>query len=191
MGRFVVRRLIQMVLVMFAVSVITFLIFNVIPNSDPAVRMAGRQAQQSTINEIRREWNFDDNIVVQYVTTMKKVFTGDLQSYFTQLPVGEEIIKGLPRTLSLAVGAALLWMFVAIFFGLYSAVKAGRVSGRFLTIIALIGISMPVFWIGALMNYYLGFKWGLFPNGGDVEFSKEPINKVFHPILSLAELAVL
>src|ERR687897_395363 len=156
-----------MVLVMFAVSVITFLIFNVIPNSDPAVRMAGRQAQQSTINEIRREWNFDDNLVVQYVTTMKKVFTGDLQSYFTQLPVGEEIVKGLPRTISLAVGAALLWMFVAVCFGLYSAVSAGKFADRFLTIIALIGISMPVFWIGALMNYYLGFKWGLFPNGGD------------------------
>ena len=93
MGRFVVRRLIQMVLVMFAVSVITFLIFNVIPNSDPAVRMAGRQAQQSTINEIRREWNFDEPLYVQYVTTMKMVFSGDLQSYFTQLPVGEEIRK--------------------------------------------------------------------------------------------------
>src|SRR5918999_659684 len=144
MGRFVVRRLVQMVLVMFAVSVITFLIFN----------------------EIRREWNFDDNIVVQYVTTMKKVFTGDLQSYFTQLPVGEEIVKGLPRTISLAVGAALLWMFVAICLGLYSAVKAGKFADRFLTIIALIGFSMPVFWNGALMNYYLGYKAGLFPNGG-------------------------
>ena len=58
---------------------------------------------------------------------MKKVFTGDLISYFTQLPVGEEIWKGLPRTLSLAIGAAILWMFVAICFGLYSAMQ-GRAS---------------------------------------------------------------
>ena len=191
MGRFVVRRLIHMVLVMFAVSVITFLIFNVIPNSDPAVRMAGRQAQQSTINEIRREWNFDDNIVVQYLTTMKKVFTGDLESYFTQLPVGEEIVKGLPRTISLAVGAALLWMFMAICLGLYSAVKAGRFADRFLTILALVGISMPVFWVGALMSHYLGFKLGWFPNGGYVELTEDPVDWAYHLILPWTALAIL
>ena len=191
MGRFVVRRLLQMVLVLFAVSVITFLIFNVIPNSDPAVRMAGRQASQSTITEIRREWNFDDPLYVQYVTTMKMVFSGDLQSYFTQLPVGEEIRKGLPRTLSLAIGAALLWMFVAICFGLYSAVKAGRFADRFLTILALVGISMPVFWIGALMNHYLGFKLGWFPNGGYVELTEDPVDWAYHLILPWTALAIL
>jgi len=176
MGRFVVRRLAQMVFVMFAVSVLTFLIFNVIPNGDPAVRMAGKQPTETQIEAIRREWGFDDNIIVQYFTTMKKVFTGDLVSYFTQLPVGEEIIKGLPRTLSLAFGAAILWMFVAICFGLYSAVRAGKFADRFLTIIALVGISLPVFWIGALMNHYLGFKLGWFPNGGYVEFQDDPVD---------------
>src|SRR5688500_19833180 len=113
MGRFIVRRLLQMTFVLFAVSILTFLIFNVIPNGDPAVRMAGKQPTESQIEAIREEWGFNDNIFVQYVTTMKKVFTGDLISYTTQLPVDDEIIKGLPRTLALAVGAALLWMFVA------------------------------------------------------------------------------
>jgi peptide/nickel transport system permease protein len=191
MVRFVVRRLIQMVLVMFAVSILVFMIFNVIPNGDPAVRMAGRQPTETQIEAIRREWGFDENIFVQYFTTMKKVFTGDLQSYVTQLPVGEEILKGLPRTLSLAIGAALLWMFVAICFGLYSAVKAGKFADRFLTIFALIGISMPVFWIGALMNYYLGFKLGLFPNGGYVEFTEDPIDWFYHLILPWTALAIL
>jgi peptide/nickel transport system permease protein len=191
MARFVVRRLLQMVLVMFAVSVLTFLIFNVIPNGDPAVRMAGRQPTETQIEAIRQEWGFDENIIVQYLTTMKKVFTGDLQSYFTQLPVGEEILKGLPRTLSLAIGAALLWMFVAVCFGLYSAMRAGKFADRFLTIIALIGISMPVFWIGALMNYYLGFKWGLFPNGGYVEFTEDPIDWFYHLLLPWTALAIL
>jgi peptide/nickel transport system permease protein len=191
MARFVVRRLVQMVLVMFAVSVLTFLIFNVIPNGDPAVRMAGRQPTETQIEAIRREWGFDENIVVQYLTTMKKVFTGDLQSYFTQLPVGEEIRKGLPRTLALAIGAAILWMLVAMAFGLYSAMKAGKFADRFLTIIALIGISMPVFWIGALMNYYLGFKLGWFPNGGYVEFTEDPIDWFYHLILPWTALAIL
>jgi peptide/nickel transport system permease protein len=190
-ARFVVRRLIQMVFVMFAVSVLTFLIFNVIPNGDPAVRMAGRQQSESTITAIRAEWGFDDSLVQQYLTTMEKVLTGDLKSYFTQLPVGEEILKGLPRTLSLAVGAALLWMFVAICLGLYSAVKAGKFADRFLTIVALIGISMPVFWIGALMNHYLGFKLGWFPNGGYVEFTEDPFDWFYHLILPWTALAIL
>jgi peptide/nickel transport system permease protein len=191
MARFIVRRLVQMVLVMFAVSVLVFLIFNVIPNGDPAVRMAGRQPTETQIEAIRKEWGFDQNIVVQYATTMKKVFTGDLQSYFTQLPVGEEIRKGLPRTLALAIGAAILWMLVAVAFGLYSAVKAGKFADRFLTIIALIGISMPVFWIGALMNYYLGFKLGWFPNGGYVEFTEDPFDWFYHLILPWTALAIL
>jgi peptide/nickel transport system permease protein len=191
MARFIVRRLIQMVLVMFAVSILTFLIFNVIPNGDPAVRMAGKNPTESQIEAIREDWGFDQNIFVQYATTMKKVFSGDLQSYFTQLPVGEEIKKGLPRTLSLAIGAALLWMFVAVCFGLYSAMKAGKFADRFLTIIALIGISMPVFWIGALMNYYLGFKAGIFPNGGYVEFTEDPVDWAYHLILPWTALAIL
>jgi peptide/nickel transport system permease protein len=190
-ARFIVRRLIQMVLVMFAVSLLTFLIFNVIPNGDPAVRMAGRQPTETQIEAIRKEWGFDDNVFVQYKTMMEKVLTGDLKSYFTQLPVGEEIKKGLPRTLSLAIGAAILWMFVAICFGLYSAMKAGKFADRFLTIIALIGISIPVFWIGALMNYYLGFKLGWFPNGGYVEFTEDPVDWFYHLILPWTALAIL
>jgi len=190
-GRFIVRRVFQMLFVMFAVSILTFFIFNVIPNGDPAVRMAGKQPTESQIEAIREEWGFNDNILVQYFTTMKKVFTGDLVSYTTQLPVSDEIIKGLPRTLALAFGAALLWMFVAICFGLYSAMRAGKFADRFLTIIALIGISMPVFWIGALMNYYLGFKLGWFPNGGYVEFTEDPVDWFYHLILPWTALAIL
>jgi len=163
----------------------------VIPNGDPAERMAGKQPREAQIAAIREEWGFNDNIFVRYATTMKKVFNGDLISYTTQLPVMQEIWKGLPRTLSLAIGAALLWMFVAICFGLYSAVKAGKFADRFLTIIALIGISMPVFWIGALMNYYLGFKLGWFPNGGYVEFGDDPFGWFSHLILPWTALAIL
>ena len=191
MPRFVARRLVQMLAVMFAVSVLTFLIFNVIPNSDPAQRMAGRQPTETVVQEIRKEWGFDRNIVVQYGITMKKVFTGDLKSYFTQLDVDEEILKGIPRTFSLAIGAALLWMAVAVAIGLFSAMRAGRFSDRLLTILALIGISMPVFWIGALMNHYLGFKLGWFPNGGYVELTKDPLGWLTHLILPWTALAIL
>jgi peptide/nickel transport system permease protein len=191
MGRFVVRRLVQMVLVMFAVSLLTFLIFNVIPNGDPAVRMAGKTPTETQIEAIREEWGFNEPIYVQYFTTMKKVFTGDLVSYTTRLEVVDEIVRGAPRTFSLAIGAALMWMAFAIALGLYSAIKAGRFSDRFLNVLALIGISMPVFWVGALMSYYLGFKAGIFPNGGYVEFTKDPIDWAYHLILPWTALSLL
>jgi peptide/nickel transport system permease protein len=191
MTRFIVRRLIQMVLVMFSVSVVTFLIFNVIPNGDPAVRMAGRQPTETQIQAIREEWGFDEPLHVQYLTTMEKIFTGDLISYTTQLDVVDQIVEGIPRTMSLAIGAAILWMFFAVALGLYSAMRAGRFADRFLTVLALIGISMPVFWIGALMNYYLGFKAGIFPNGGYVEWTEDPVDWAYHLVMPWVALSLL
>ena len=88
---------IAMVLVMFAVSVLTFLIFNVIPNGDPAVRMAGRNAHRDRRSSaIREEWGFDESLSVQYVTTMKKVFTGDLDLLLHAPERGRGDRKGLP-----------------------------------------------------------------------------------------------
>jgi|SRR4051812_17966703 peptide/nickel transport system permease protein len=191
MVRFIIRRLVGMVLVMFAISVLTFLIFNVIPNGDPAGRIAGRTATESTVKQIRHDFGFDRSLPVQYGVMMKKVFTGDLISYYNQLNVGEEIRKGLPRTFALAIGAALLWMAFGVALGLYSAMRAGAFSDRFLTVLALIGISMPVFWIGALMSYYLGFKAGIFPNGGYVEFADSPTQWFWHLVLPWTALAIL
>lgn len=191
MTRFVVRRLASMALVLFAVSVLVFVIFNVLPNGDPAVRMAGKQPTETQIEAIRQEWGFDEPVYVQYATTMEKLFTGDTISYFTQLNVVEEIWKGVPRTFSLAIGAALIWMAFGMGLGLFSAMRAGKVSDRMLTLLALVGISMPVFWIGALMNHYLGFKLGLFPNGGYVEFTESPTQWLWHLILPWTALSIL
>ena len=191
MARFIVRRLISMVLVLFAVSVLTFLIFNVIPNGDPAERIAGKNPTETQIAGIRRSWGFDKSLPEQYLTMMKKVFTGELESYFTQLNVNEEIVKGIPRTFSLAIGAALIWGFFGILLGLISAMRAGRATDTSINVLALIGISMPVFWLGALCNYYLGYKWGIFPNGGYVDFTEDPWQWFVHLIVPWCVLAIL
>jgi peptide/nickel transport system permease protein len=191
MGRFIARRLAQMVVVLFAVSILTFLIFNVIPNGDPAVRMAGKSPTASQVEAIREEWGFDDSLPAQYVHTMQNVLGGDAISYFTQLNVREEILRGLPRTLSLAIGAAILWMIAGVALGLYGALRAGRLSDRLLTMLALVGVSLPVFWLGALMSYYLGFKAGWFPNGGYVELTEDPLDWAYHLVLPCTALAIL
>ena len=191
MGRFAVRRVGQMLVVLFAVSVLTFVIFNVIPGGDPALRMAGKQPERGQLEIIRKEWGFDKPVYVQYVKTMGKVFSGELVSYSTQQNVIDELKDRAPRTFSLAIGAAILWMAVSVVLGLFTAVRAGRFSDRFLTVLALIGISMPVFWIGALMNYYLGFKWGLFPNGGYVPFGEDPWEWFYHLLMPWTALSIL
>jgi peptide/nickel transport system permease protein len=191
MARFIIRRLLGMVAVLFAISVLTFLIFNVIPNGDPALRMAGRHPTKGQLESIRSQWGFDKPIYVQYGKTMQRIFTGDLVSYSTQLDVDQEIIHDVPRTFALAIGAAIMWMAFATALGLYTAMRAGKFADRFLTVLALIGISMPVFWVGALMNYYLGFKWKIFPNGGYVPLTQDPIQWAYHLIMPWTALSLL
>jgi len=191
MARFLVRRLVGMVAVLFAVSVLTFLIFNVIPNSDPAQRMAGKNATPQLVASITREWGFDKSLPEQYVTMMRKVFTGDLISYQGREDVDERIVEGIPATFSLCFGAAAIWMFFGILFGYLSAVRAGGWLDRTLTVLAVTGISMPVFWLAAIFLNYLTYKTSIFPSGGYVEFGEDPIEWASHLILPWVTLAIL
>jgi peptide/nickel transport system permease protein len=191
MTRFVIRRLISMVLVLFAISVLTFLIFQAIPNGDPAVRLAGRTATPEQIELIRRSWGFDDPIWQQYLTTMGKILSGSVISYAQQLNVLTQIKQALPATLSLAIGAGVIWLFFGVVFGLFSAMKAGRFTDRALTVLALVGVSTPVFLLGAVALYFLAFKVQIFPNGGYVPLTQNPIQWLYHMILPWLVLSVL
>ena len=192
MAAFIVRRSVGAILVLAAVSFITFAIFIVIPGGDPAERMAGKNATDENIANIRSTWGFDQPFYVQYGKMMQKVFSGDLISYTTQKNVIQEIKRGLPATISLAVGAAIIWLFFGVLVGVISAVTAGRWSDRGITILALIGISMPVFWLGILARYYLGPEnAGIFPDGGYVPLTENPADWLYHMILPWFVLAVL
>jgi peptide/nickel transport system permease protein len=191
MIRFAARRLLSMVLVLFAVSVLVFLIFNAVPGGDPAVRMAGEQATPTQVEVIRREWGFDDPLPAQYVATMEKLFTGELVSYFTGLDVREEIWKGVPRTLSLAAGAALLWIFGGIVLGVLTAVRSGGTADRLLSTLVVVGVSIPSFWLAAVASHYLGFELGLFPNAGYVPLGEDPFGWAAHLALPWLVLTFL
>ena len=103
-----------MIAVLFAVSVATFAIFNAIPEGDPAVRLAGRLATPEQIEQVRQQWGFDEPLYTQYLKMMENLFSGEMISYTQQLNVVEEIWRDLPPTLSLTVGAALIWFGVMI-----------------------------------------------------------------------------
>ena len=191
MGRFIARRLVGMVAVLFAISVIVFLIFNVIPGGDPAQRMGGRNATPELVAQINKDWGFNEPLPTQYVDMMKKVFTGNLISYQNQDNVDARIKEGLPITFSLAIGAAVIWMAFALVFGYLSAVRAGGLTDRALTILALVGISMPVFVLGAILLYYLTFKVQIFPGSGYVGLTADPAQWFWHLALPWTTLAVL
>jgi peptide/nickel transport system permease protein len=191
MARFVVRRLISMVIVLLAISVLTFLIFAVIPNGDPAARLAGRTATPETIAAVRSTWGFDKPIYEQYALTMKHVFSGDVISYTQQVNVEQQILEGLPATLSLALGAGVIWLVLGILLGLISAATAGGLGDRTLTALAMVGVSTPVFLVGALLLYVLAYRLGVFPNGGYVPLTTDPLEWLYHMILPWTALSVL
>jgi peptide/nickel transport system permease protein len=191
MAGFVARRLLGMLLVLFAISVIVFLIFNVIPSTNPAERIAGKNATPQLVAQVEETWGFDEPLPVQYLTTMKLIFTGELISYSSQLEVDDQILAGVPATFSLCIGAAIIWLSLGILFGYLSAVRPGGALDRTLTVLALIGISLPVFWLAALLLYYLTFKMELFPSGGYFPLSEDPLDWAYHLVLPWLTLAVL
>jgi peptide/nickel transport system permease protein len=191
MARFALKRLAGMVAVLFVVSLLTFLIFNVAPSSEPARQMAGKNATPALIDSISEEWGFDDSLPQQYLTMMGKVFSGDLISYESREDVDERIVEGLPATFSLCLGAAVLWLFFGLLFGYLSATRQDGWLDRALTIFAVSGISIPVFWLAAVLLNYLAYETGIFPAQGYVEFVEDPLDWAYHLILPWLTLAIV
>ncbi len=183
MARFTIRRLANMVFVLFAISLLTFFIFYKIPGGDPVLRISGRTAEPAVREQVREDFGFNDPTHVQYLRMMEKTFDGSLESYSNRVNVREELIRGIPATASLVIGGAIIWLFFGILFGVISAVFAGRYPDRVITILGLIGISLPVFWVGAMLLYYLTYKVSLFPAGGYVPLSEDPAGWLSHMIL--------
>jgi peptide/nickel transport system permease protein len=191
MARFIARRLVGMVAVLFAVSVLVFVIFNVVPNSPPAQRLAGKNATPVLVKSIEEEWGFDKSLPEQYVTMMEKVFTGELTSYSPRIPVDEQIIAGVPATLSLSVGAGIIWLFFGLLLGYISAIRAGGWLDKVLTGISVAGISIPVFLLAPILLYFLTYKLEIFPNAGYVPLTEDPWGWLTHLILPWFTVAVL
>ena len=192
MAAFVVRRFIGMIIVLVVVSFFVFLIFIVVPGGDPAIRIAGRTATDQNIENIRKDWGFDQPFYVQYYDMMKKAFTNQLYEQTHQgVSVLDQIKQGIPATFSLAIGAAFIWLTFGILVGVLSAITAGRASDRLITLLALIGISMPVFWLGLLVRYFFAETRTWFPDGGYVPLTENPAQWFYHLILPWIVLAVL
>jgi peptide/nickel transport system permease protein len=188
---FTARRLTSAIVVLFLVSVLTFLIFVAIPNGDPALRLAGRTATAADIASVRHAYGFDRPIWVQYWKLMQQIFNGSIQSYAQHVTVFSQIKRGLPATLSLAIGAAVIWLVVGVIFGVIGALRAGKFSDVAITTVSFIGISAPTFVVGAILLYFLTFKAAIFPAGGYVPLTSDPYQWFLHLVLPWFTLAIL
>ncbi len=196
---FIVRRTLATLVVLLAITILVFLIFFHTPGVDPARKMAGRNPSPETIKAIKHAYGLDRPLPVQYVILMKKLFISrDLTSYTNQGElVVPTIVAATPVTLSLVFGAALIWVVVAVLMGLGAAVLRGTVFDPILMVIALIGISMPVFWLGEMANlitqsrYHdtLLFSW--VPPLGYTPFASDPFMWFKHLVIPWLVLSAL
>jgi peptide/nickel transport system permease protein len=149
-----IRRLFQMIFVMLGISIVAFLIFFATPGADPASRIAGRNATPETLQAVRHDFGLDRPLPVQYFLMMKRLFiTRDLTSFQNRgQMVIPEVMEATPVTLSLVLGAAFFWVIGSITIGVVAAATKNSLLDRLLMILGLIGISMPVYWLGEVVN---------------------------------------
>ena len=199
MFAFVVRRLIGMVLVLFAITVLTFLIFFATPGVDPSRQFAGRNPQPSTIAAVKHQFGLDRPLPIRYALMMKRLFISrDLVSYGNQaLKVVPAILSAAPVTFSLVFGAAVLWVIGSIAIGLIMVTFKGSFVDPLLMILALIGISMPVFWLGEVVNlitqdrFHDTFLFSWVPPLGYTPFTQDPWQWFLHLIFPWITLSIL
>ena len=199
MFAFVVRRLIGMVLALFAITVLTFLIFFATPGVDPSRQFAGRNPQPSTIAAVKHQFGLDRPLPIRYALMMKRLFISrDLVSYGNQaLKVVPAILSAAPVTFSLVFGAAVLWVIGSIAIGLIMVTFKGSFVDPLLMILALIGISMPVFWLGEVVNlitqdrFHDTFLFSWVPPLGYTPFTQDPWQWFLHLIFPWITLSIL
>ena len=198
MTAFIVRRVIGLVVVLFAISVMTFLIFFAIPGVDPSRQLAGRNPDPSTIAAVKHQFGLDRPLPIRYALMMKRLFISrDLVSYGNQaLRVVPAITSAAPVTFSLVIGAAILWIVGAIVIGLLMVTFKGTIVDPLLMILALIGISMPVFWLGEVANLITqdrlhGSVFSWVPPLGYTPLTQNPWQWFLHLLIPWLTLSVL
>ncbi len=169
-SQYIIRRLLIMLPVLLGISLIIFTIVRVIPG-DPGYIMAGPHATKDQVEQIRAQLGLDKHPVTQYFIFLQKLFRGDLgTSTRTGLPVTKEIMARLPNTLLLALASILIATVFGVLTGIIAGVKQNSKFDYLSMLVALFGLSMPVFWLGLMLMLLFSIKLGWFPSVGADSF---------------------
>jgi peptide/nickel transport system permease protein len=180
--RYIIRRLLWVIVLLFAVSFVTFIIFYLLPSADPATLRAGRQPNPQLVEQIRHNLGLDKPWYQQYFDYMKRlVLHFDFgYSYQNNISVKQQIFDRLPASISVAVGSAVIFLITGIGVGIISAIRRRSLLDRTTMGISLVAISAPVYWLGLVALYLFAADIGKFPvpfllgAGSYVPFSQDP-----------------
>lgn len=166
MPKYITQRLLRAILVLIGVSLVTFILLNIIPGDAVAV-MLQKRADQATIDRVRHELGLDRPLYIQYLDFIKNAAMGDFgNSYFEKRPVSDMLLSGMKITLKLGLFVFIFAIIFGISVGTVAAVFRGRIFDRLLMFISMLGISAPVFWVAVLLQIYFGLHLKMFPISG-------------------------
>jgi len=197
--RFLTRRILFGLLVLWIIATAVFFLFYVAAPGDPARLFAGRQATEETVAAVRRQLGLDRPLYEQYWDYLTGLFhwPPDLgTSFINQEPVLNTIIHRLPVSISIALGAAVLWLLIGIPIGILAATKPRSVADRSATVIALAGLSMPTFVLGMLLFNFFFYQltkagYPIFPANEYVPLLENPLEWARHLFLAWLTLALV
>lgn len=189
MIKMILKRIFQLIPVLLITMSMTFVITRVLPGN-PAVSILGPQATAEDIAKMEEEMGLHDPMPVQYINYMKRILTGDLgTSYRYNRPVADLIFEKLPNTLQIALASLIIALLIGVPVGIISAVKQYSVFDYISMIAALIGVSMPSFWLGLMLVLIFSVNLGWFPTMGMGAISNgigDVISHLFLPSLCLS-----
>ena len=165
MVKYIVKRFLMMIPVIIGISLLVFLVMKATPG-DPARIVAGSEADEETVEEIREQLGLNKPVLEQYVNYMAGLLRGDMGTSFANgKPVLQEILSRLPVTFTLAFFAVAIATVLAIPLGILSATKQYSILAYISTVFSLIGVSMPNFWLGLMLILLFALKLGWLPSG--------------------------
>jgi peptide/nickel transport system permease protein len=164
MTSYIIRRLLSLIPTLFGVSILVFLFLRMIPG-DPALALAGEHATEANVERIREEFGLNKPLPEQYLTYMAKILRGDLgRSILSRRPITDEIRARFPATLELSACALFVALVVGLPAGIISATKRNSIFDNTAMIGSLLGISMPIFWLGLMLNWFFAVRLGWLPS---------------------------
>ena len=197
MGRYVIRRLLWVLLVVLLITLFSYLIFFKL-TPDPVAQFAGRQPTPQLKATIREQLGLDKPFLESYGLYVKRLFLGDEYgwpglgfSYDTRSPVRPELFERAGVTLQLALGGAVVWLMLGIPIGIVSAIRRRTLVDRLAMGFALFGVSAPVFFLGLVALFLFWKTWGLLPGTGYVPFGESPGEWLGHFVMPWFVLALL
>lgn len=180
MHRYIIKRLFLMIPVIIGVSFLVFFIMDMAPG-DAVDLMAPEGATAEDLDAIRHELGLDQPVVIRYVKYMSGMLRGDMGvSYVSKTDVFDTYMEKLPATIKLSFASILVSVLLSVPLGIYSATKQGTIQDNISMVLAMIGLSMPNFWLGLLLIIAFSLKLHMFPSGGD-----ETLSSIVLPALTI------